>query len=156
VLSVDVGDKAKWNHSRFQIQHASTKSNATLTTTRVFAGDLKARDEWALAISQALLDYQKQKHFFHTLIHLKPRLRPYRNVDDVFHRGQSQGSFDQNFPHVKPIPRLSALSFDSGMKSLGPTKTKPVYYSRHGPPPVSSSPGLRSSKPITPALSFGN
>lgn len=61
VLGKDLEDKTKWNPYRFEVRHASTKENATLSSTRTFAAPKPARDAWVYAISQALLTHAKAK-----------------------------------------------------------------------------------------------
>jgi hypothetical protein len=61
VLGVDLADKSLWNSSRFEIRHASTRENVTIPVTRTFAASQQSRDAWVYAISEALLNYEKEK-----------------------------------------------------------------------------------------------
>jgi hypothetical protein len=61
VLGVDLADKSLWNSFRFEIRHASTRENVTIPVTRTFAASQQSRDAWVYAISEALLNYEKEK-----------------------------------------------------------------------------------------------
>jgi hypothetical protein len=61
VLGVDSADKSNWNSYRFEIRHASTRENVTIPVTRTFAASQQSRDAWVYAISEALLNYEKEK-----------------------------------------------------------------------------------------------
>jgi len=63
VLGVDMEDK-EWNAYRFEIRNAATKENASIPVTRTFCCPQKARDSWVYAISEALLEYEKEKAAF--------------------------------------------------------------------------------------------
>jgi len=61
VLPVDLGDKSKWNSSRFEVRHIPKAGSNETPVTRTFAAPKKGRDAWVYSISQALLSYEKQK-----------------------------------------------------------------------------------------------
>jgi hypothetical protein len=62
VLGVDLPNKEHHNTYRFEIRHAGSKENSTISVTRTFAASSrKARNSWVFAISEALLAYEKEK-----------------------------------------------------------------------------------------------
>jgi hypothetical protein len=63
VMAHDLDDKDLWNSYRFEIRHATTRENATIPVTRLFAAPKKGRDAWMYAISEALLAYAKEKDY---------------------------------------------------------------------------------------------
>lgn len=62
VLPQDHEEKTKWNCYRFQILHVRKSiDESSVQITRNFSCNRDGRDAWCQAISQALLDYEKEK-----------------------------------------------------------------------------------------------
>jgi hypothetical protein len=99
VLGVDLADKSLWNSSRFEIRHASTRENSTIPVTRTFAVSQQSRDAWVYAISEALLNYEKEKARARKVAVCKPvrsnigTSSPDRPVSPRFDEGWAGGHF---------------------------------------------------------------
>jgi len=62
VMPEDDPDKSKWNCFRFAIRHVKKSlDDSSIQITRKFSCPREGRDAWMGAISQALLDYEKEK-----------------------------------------------------------------------------------------------
>ncbi|GAX10059.1 hypothetical protein FisN_25Lu105 [Fistulifera solaris] len=59
VLAMDLSDKDQWDSSQFEIRHAATKENPTISATRIFAAPKHSRDVWVYMISEALFSFEK-------------------------------------------------------------------------------------------------
>jgi hypothetical protein len=116
VLGVDLADKSQWNSFRFEIRHASTRENVTIPVTRTFAASQKSRDAWVYAISEALLNYEKQKARTRKRSAYKPirsdmgHSSPDRPVSPRFDEGWAGGHFARRPPNPPSSGRLSQAS----------------------------------------------
>lgn len=98
VLAVDLNDKDQWDSFQFEIRHAATKENPTISVTRTFTAPKLSRDTWVYMISEALLSFEKDMAF-----HKK-------NALSTSCRG------DTGFFRSAPMPSNSDRSASPGMR----------------------------------------
>eukprot|EP00522_Entomoneis_paludosa_P018081 CAMPEP_0172444536 /NCGR_PEP_ID=MMETSP1065-20121228/4560_1 /TAXON_ID=265537 /ORGANISM="Amphiprora paludosa, Strain CCMP125" /LENGTH=383 /DNA_ID=CAMNT_0013195107 /DNA_START=94 /DNA_END=1245 /DNA_ORIENTATION=+ len=128
VLGVDLDDKSRWNPFRFEVRHASTKENATLSMTRTFAAPQTARDAWVYAISQALLVYAKAKDQAR-----KKELRGARNARLIMRQNLALQQQQQQGLHRKHATNRPVALGDSVTNSPPAFAQRPL-----SPPPLHS------------------
>lgn len=140
VLGVDLADKSLWNSSRFEIRHASTRENVTIPVTRTFSASQQSRDAWVYAISEALLNYEKEKARNRKFAVCKPvrsEMRPSspdRPVSPRFDEGWAGGHFAQaaSRPPNPPSSGRSHLTGPPLPKRLA--KARPAPQATQQPP----------------------
>jgi hypothetical protein len=142
VLGVDLADKSLWNSSRFEIRHASTRENVTIPVTRTFAASQQSRDAWVYAISEALLNYEKEKARARKVAVCKPvrsiigTSSPDRSVSPRFDEGWAGGHFAREASRPPTPP-------SSGRPSqAGPPLSKRSLKARSAPRATQQSPNL--------------
>jgi hypothetical protein len=59
VLAMDLSDKDQWDSAQFEIRHAATKENPTISATRIFTAPKHSRNIWVYMISEALFSFKK-------------------------------------------------------------------------------------------------
>lgn len=136
VLGAELDDKSKWNAYRFEVRHASTKQNGTIPVTRTFTADQKSRDAWVYAISEALLNYEKQKRKNRTS---KPALcqpiwpttkpavgSPERPISPRFDEGWAGDCFGKGSSRPPSSPRAATSPLRSRQRMLVPPISPPM------------------------------
>lgn len=136
ILSLDLEGKDQWSTHRFEIRHATSKENNTLPVTRVFAASKKCRDAWVYVISQALLEYEKQKakHRMQKKAEGKLNLPSPRSGRKSL---SIESLTDDRFPHPRLSPPLSPPSSPPAIRHHVTPQSPPRSRSL---PPVPRSP----------------
>lgn len=127
VLAIDLSDKDQWDSFRFEIRHAATKENPTISVTRTFTAPKISRDTWVYMISEALLCFEKEMAYHKKFALLRSHVeRPKISVFKEVQTGECSSSADVQSSNNTPpcIPPRPSRNDPLGLPRIPrPTKT---------------------------------